>query len=388
MAKSKPKSSPIVDSAPVLQAFTTVLQRYLPLELRGTRITSEELYALLAYASVHETSLHTACQELTTAPSGNRTREVLMHALPSRRELQRQLNAALRAQLPRVFFKGQRRYEIAIDLTLIPYHGTAGAAGEVLRAQAKAGTNHFHGYATVSVVHDQKRYVLALRFVPEHTSRVDSARTLLDRVRRLKIFVKRVYLDKEFYAVEVLRLLDRRHLGYVIPVPLRGKAGHGPALCRLRQSTWTTYTMRSHQHGPYPLRVAVVKRNRRKGQRKVVRCFIFAVGGISPRTPPRQVFKWYRRRLGIETSSRQMNRVRARTSSRDVRLRLLFIGLALLLVNLYVLLRRALSPDRCRRPCSAPWLSLQQLADHVAQAVEAQFRLVPLRQVRPASGFS
>lgn len=388
MSKSKRKSSPIVDSAQVLQALTTVLQHHLPLELTGTRITLEELYEILAYASVHESSLHTACHELAGASSGNRVRVVLMHALPGRRELQRQLNTALRAQVPRAFFKGKRRYEIAIDLTLIPYHGTAREAGDVLRAQAKAGTNHFHGSATVSVVHDRQRYVLALRFVPEHETMVDIARTLLDRVRRLKIFVRRVYLDKEFYAVEVLRMLDRRHLAHVLPVPLRGKSGRGPAPCRTWKSTWTTYTMQPHRHGSYPLRVVVVKRHRGKGQHKVVRCFIFAAGGLSPRTPPRQVFEWYRRRFGIETSYWQMNQVRARTSSRDMRLRLLLVGLALLLVNLYVRLRRALSPDRCRRPCAAPLLSLQQLADHLARAVEEQFRLVPLQQVRPALGFS
>ena len=388
MSKSKKQSSRIVDAAQVLQALTTVLQRYIPLELTHTRIPVEELYAILAYASVHETSVHTACQELAGAPSGNRVREVLMRSLPNRRELQRQLNTALRAQLPRVFFKGQRRYDLALDLTLIPYHGTALAEGDVLRAQAKSGTNHFHGYATVSVVHDRKRYVLALRFVQEHETMVDIARTLLDRVRRLKIFVQRVYLDKEFYAVAVFRMLERRHLGFILPVPLRGKRGHGPALCRTRQSTWTTYTMKSHQHGPYPLRVAVVKRNRRKGQRKVVRCFLFAVGGIASRTPPRQVFELYRRRFGIETSYRQMNQVRARTSSRDVRLRLLLVGFALLLVNLYVRLRHAVSPDRCRRPCAPPPLSLRQLADHLAQAVVEQFRLVPLQQVHPASSFS
>ncbi len=384
MPKSRKQSSRIIDSAQVLQALTTVLQRYVPLALTGTRITGEELYAILAYASVHETSLHTACQELTAAPSGNRVREVLRPALPNRRELQRQLNTALRAQLPRVFFQGQHRYEIAIDLTLIPYHGAALAEGDVLRAQAKSGTNHFHGYATVSVVHDRRRYVLALRLVHEHETMVDIARTLLERVRRLKIFVQRVYLDKEFYAVAVFRMLERRHLAYIVPIPLRGKRGHGPALCRTRQSTWATYTMKSHQHGPYPLRVAVVKRTRRKGQRQVVRCFLFAVGGIASRTLPQQVFELYRRRFGIETSYRQMNQVRARTSSRDVRLRLLLVGLALLLVNLYVRLRQTLSPDRCRRPCAPTPLSLQQLADHLAQAVEKRFRLVPLRQVHPA----
>ena len=64
-----------------------------------------------------------ARNELKEAPSGNRLREVLAQALPDRTLLQRALNTLLRAQTPRFVKKGKRAYHIAIDLTLIPYHG-------------------------------------------------------------------------------------------------------------------------------------------------------------------------------------------------------------------------------------------------------------------------
>ncbi|MBI3965245.1 MAG: hypothetical protein HY329_06390 [Chloroflexi bacterium] len=50
----------------------------------------------------------------------------------------------------------------------------------------------------------------------------------------------------------------------------------------------------------------------------------------------------YRQRFGIEASYRQDNQVRARTSSRDPRLRLLLMGLAVLLTNLWVYLHATL----------------------------------------------
>jgi putative transposase len=378
----------------VLQALLTLLQPRLPLALANTRITAEDLLEVLAYASVHQTSLETACLELDGAPSGNRVREVLHAALPARSVLQRQLNTILRAQLPRFLFRAKRSYCLALDITLIPYHGQAEPEdAAVLRAEAKAGTNQFHGYATVSIVHDRRRYVLALRWVRPHESMVAIVRDLLDRVRRLNIPVRRVYLDREFYAVEVFRTLDRRHLAYIVPVPLRLKRKGKPTtlqgLCHGRRSYTTSYTLHPKHGRPYAVALVLVKRQRRPGQKKVVRWFLYAAAGLPARITPPGVFELYRHRFGIETSYRQVHQVRARTSSRSATLRLLFVGLALILINLYVALRAAVQTGagtgtRRRRP----WLSLRRLALLVARAIEALFGPPFLVQVRPVEGFS
>ena len=44
----------------------------------------------------------------------------------------------------------------------------------------------------------------------------------------------------------------------------------------------------------------------------------------------------YRKRFGIETSYRQMNEAKIKTCTRDPRLRLLFVGIALVLRNVWV----------------------------------------------------
>jgi hypothetical protein len=389
MSRSRNKFNRKIDAAQVLQALLALLQRRLPLGLHETRITEQELFEVLAYASVHQTSIDTACQELESAPSANRVREVLKAALPERRVLQRQLNSVLRSQLPRCFLKGKRSYCLALDITLIPYHGQAQHDDEVLRAQTKDGTNQFHGYATVSIVHDRRRYVLALRFVQPHERMVAIVRELLARVQRLKISIRRVYLDKEFYAVEVFRTLDRRHLAYIVPAPVRGKAGGVRALCHGRRSYATAYTLHP-THGPhYPVGLVLVKRNRRRGQRKVVRWFVYVVAGLPAAITPHGVLEMYRQRFGIETSYRQLHQVRARTSSRNATLRLLLVGLALILINLYVALRAAVQTcastgERCR----PVWLSLRRLEFLLGRAIEALFGSPTLVWRRPVEGFS
>jgi hypothetical protein len=168
MSKPALKNNRILRSQQVLNALIATLRRYLPLDIQNTRITAEDIIAVLGYASVHRISMDAACHELKEAPSANRLREVLAQGLPDRKVLQRALNTILRTQTPRFVKKGKRAYYIAIDLTLIPYHGEPYAdENEIVRGQPKSGTTHFHGYATVSIVHDNQRYVVALRFAPQ-----------------------------------------------------------------------------------------------------------------------------------------------------------------------------------------------------------------------------
>ena len=68
---------------------------------------------------------------------------------------------------------------------------------------------------------------------------------------------------------------------------------------------------------------------------------------ISPGLP-RWVRQEYRKRFGIETSYRQMNQCRIRTSTRNPVLRLLFVGIALLLRNVWVWFHLNILADRHR----------------------------------------
>ena len=163
MSKLAVKNNRILRSQQVLNAFIAIVRPYMPLDLQNTRITAEDIIAVLGYASVHRISMDAASHELKEAPSANRLREVLAQALPDRATLQRALNTILRTQTPRFVKKGKRAYYIAIDLTLIPYHGECYEdEKEIVRAQPKSGTTHFDGYASVSIVHDNQRFVVAL----------------------------------------------------------------------------------------------------------------------------------------------------------------------------------------------------------------------------------
>jgi putative transposase len=391
MSKPVTKITRTIRSEQVLTAFMDVVRKNLPLDLKNTRITAEDIFYVLAYANAHRLSIESACQELQGAPSGNRLREVLVEALPDRAGMQRILNRIFRQQVHPSVWKCKRDFNIAIDLTLIPYHGQPYEdKKEIVRGMPKSGTTHFHGYATVSIVRDHRRYVVALCFIEYGEEMADIVRWLLKRLKSLKFRIRRVFLDKGFCSKPVFKVLDQHKVSFVTPIPVRGKSGGVRTLFQ-GKSRKTTYTFNSPKHGKYKVQAVVVKRysKGRYGRHKS-KWFAYAVTGLPVGILPAQVFELYRQRFGIESSYRQMNQVRARTSTRNPVIRLLLVGLAFVLFNLYIALRQNLS-SALKRPLQLPkrfWLSLRRMALLLSRAIERFWGTTEVIQHQPCFALS
>jgi hypothetical protein len=150
-----------LDSRQVHRAAAGHLQAHLQFKDYKRKTSAAVLWSLLLAAAARITSLSDACGRLRDAPSDETARKALLATLPDYAELHRQLNAALAGLLPKALRRHLQR--LAIDLTLIPYHGQPFRdADEIYRAQAKDGTSHFHAYATAYVVKRGQRYTVAL----------------------------------------------------------------------------------------------------------------------------------------------------------------------------------------------------------------------------------
>jgi putative transposase len=391
MSKLTTKITRTIRSEQVLNAFVEVVRKNLPLKLQNTRITVEDILYVLAYANVHRLSIESACLELQNAPSGNRLREVLAVSLPDRAGLLNRLNRIFRQQLHPSIWKCKRDFNIAIDLTLIPYHGQPYEdKKEIVRSAPKSGTTHFHGYATVSIVRDSRRYVVALRFIEYGEEMAEIVRWLLKRLKSLKFRIRRVFLDKGFCSKPVFKVLDQHKVNFVTPIPVRGKSGGVRTLFQ-GKSRATTYTFNSPQHGKYTVQAVVVQRysKGRYGRHKS-KWFAYAVSGLPSGILPAQVFELYRQRFGIESSYRHMNQVRARTSTRNPVIRLLLVGLAFVLFNLYIALRQNLA-SALKTPLESPnhfWLSLRRVAFLLSRAIERLWGTTEVIQHQPCSVLS
>lgn len=228
---------------------------------------------------------------------------------------------------------GGRCIRLSLDLHEIPYHGKAFAdENEVRGGKQKDGTRHFHGFATVYATVKRKRYTLAIMFVPNHTSMRAAVRKLLSLVARTGVGVERLLLDKGFYAVDVIRLLKRLNLSFIMPMK-------GNRLEKKRGSYQTTYMIKTAGRGRKRQETvraySVIKYDRGKrfgkhGSRQL--CYI----SWGVRMPPRKIADEYRKRFGIESSYKLSKKSRPRTSTRNPAYRAMLLAASFLLQNAWV----------------------------------------------------
>jgi putative transposase len=331
-----------------------LLRRHLELRDFGRTCHVGTLLAVLLFAAARRLSISRAAQELRGAPSDETVRKALAKQLPSMRELEDCLNAALCDHLPRDVRRGRRMW--AIDLHEQPYYGRPAKADRELRGgQAKQGTRWFHTIATLYLVHRGERFTLAMTYVWGDDSLIDVLARLIARVRGKRISPKYLLLDRQFYSVEVVQFLQAHRLPFLMPVAHRGRRAKDPAkspstqrflVCR--RSRFDTHQMRRHDRtATVCIAVAVdhppPRKRRRRGPPPAARCrvLVFAFWGVQFRSPA-AVREAYRRRFGIESSYRQMREGQARTTTRRTDQRLLLMGIALLLRNAWVWLHRQL----------------------------------------------
>ena len=232
---------------------------------------------------------------------------------------------------------------------------------------------------------------MALTYVQADDTLIEALERLLARLKALDVRLKRLYLDKQFYSVPVINHFQTQHpaLEVIIPVIIRGKQGGTRALLRGRKSYRTTYTMRSTQYGEATFDVGVVRKySKGRYGRHGVKWFAYVLLGPI-RSPLHQIYEDYRLRFGIESTYRLMNQVRARTSSRSPGLRLLYVGVALTLVNIWVYLKWAYLgwPRRGGRDVWAHLFPLTMFKQFLLEALKAIYgavRSVSLPRPSPA----
>lgn len=325
-------------------------------EYEGRKCTTRVLLQILLIAASRVVSVFAACRDLADAPTNVTIFNALYATLPEIRELERRLNRALVTKVPRSLRRKARM--LAMDLTLIPYHGEpAQDKKEIYRSKPKAGTSHFHAYATAAVVHKGYRYTVALTRVEYGEAMNDVLQRLLAIVRRRGVKIKFLLLDKGFYSVRVMTYLKRAGHGFIIPVVLHGKKKK--AGCKVPPTGMRALLKK--KNGYYrqtiegkdgkkkvttEVNVCVASKQYVKEStgKKCRKKLLYAIWKV--RRTPQEIRELYRKRFGIETTYRQMNEARIKTCARDPRVRLLFVAIALVLRNVWVWIHFRLAKNK------------------------------------------
>ena len=316
----------------VLSLVVNALTELLPLGLkRGFK--DKDIYNIVVNASSRRTSINQVCKDLKKSPKPRTVRHHLTKLQMS--VLESNINKILQKYVVDIIPK--KALKFAIDLTYIPYYGKEfKKEDEIIHSQAKNGTTNFHAYATIYLILFNKRFTLAMMYVRKGTTLNKVIDILINEVTSLGLDIRCLFLDRGFYSIRVINHLQRKQIPFVMPVVKKGKSGGIRKILVGKRSYKTNYTMtciKTKTSATFPVCV-IRKYSKGKYCKHGVKYFGYVVYGIH--IPMDRVFEEYRKRFGVESSYRIMNMARARTSSRNPKLRLLYVVVSLLLMNLWV----------------------------------------------------
>ena len=358
-------------------AFSWLLQAKLVKD-HGWKCTASMVLNVVLRAAARSISISAACRDLARAPSDQAMITALDEGLPKTLSvLERRLNEALTGQLPRRWTR--RKWQVAIDWHLTPYYGQPyQSRNELYYGQPRQGTKQFHAYASACLIDHGERYTVALTWVRRHESTVTALRRLLARMRELGLKTKHVLLDRAFFNVAVVDFLQQEKLPFVMPVVFRGrKPKKGRKLTGLhaikrRPAGWYKHVMKNKRSAvEVPICVGYRTHKNRKDGKRVQQKLLFAAWRV--KGSPTAIRELYRKRFGIEASFRQLRQARIYTCTRQPRLRLLFIAVALILRNLWVWIHYAhlAEGDRSNRTLHLERLRLKRMLDWIVHEVTA-----------------
>src|SRR5438552_13387051 len=110
-----------VSAAQVQDLARSILQEQLRFVDSGPKCTVGNLFLVLFFAAARAASIFDACRRLGKTPCDQAVRNALSAWSPKMEELERRLNLALQARLPKGLFRKNR--PMAIDQTQVPYYG-------------------------------------------------------------------------------------------------------------------------------------------------------------------------------------------------------------------------------------------------------------------------
>lgn len=362
------------------------LAKALPWKGYGRLATAQKILDVLVLAACLLSSLSAVVKRFAFGFSHETARKAVDANLPTLDELTQGLLDALYYFGSRALRR--RKWVIAIDEHRDPFYGDRSTDG-VTGGQKKHGTKYAFGYATAVLVHMRHRFTVGLIALTGGEKPHEIVEALLAQIQKRGLKVRGVVLDSGFDSGDVLLLLQRRGLSYTVPLRKKGNSKNKRnVVWDLEVGTVTKVEWKTDK-GNKPVSTQAVVMQRPKEKEKKV----YAFGGWGKAQAHRQrrraalARRWYRKRFGIETSYRQMRQCKVKTTKKDVRYRLLLVGMALILRQAWVWLTRHLAREQKLKP--SQWVAILPLAkmgEWLADLLKATYqeeKVIPLSSPLP-----
>jgi len=349
-----------------LESLAVSLLQELPLPgVEDCGFDSGIIWETVAQAAVDQKSIKAVTDTTRRTYSDDYTHTQL-HTVPPA-ELEAVVNNLLVQQAAMILGPGPRI--ICLDFVDIHYHGRPHADnGELCHTKPRDGTSQCHRYLAGFVLCQAKPLIVAVTPVRSDEPKSDAVERLLDHVAALPFDVAGLLADRGFYDGTSIEQLDGI-APVALPVIRRGK--QMAEKLDTTVSYWSEYVMYegSERELRFPLAVCVSYQQGNRGKHGLlVRAYVAC--DLTDRTP-KGVEALYQKRSAIETAFRTMREARARTSTTDPAVRLVFVLISFLLRNLWLIVRWGVlaTPRRGGRALPA-WFRFEVFREWIDHALD------------------
>jgi hypothetical protein len=363
-----------ITPAVVRSTARRALRQALPWRDYGRLVTAGKLLDVLLLAAALVSSLSAVVKRFRFGFCHETARKAIAANLPQLGPLTDGLVDALYLFGSRALRR--RRWVVAIDEHRSPFYGDRSTEG-VTGGQKKHGSKYAYGYATAVLVHHRHRFTVGLIALTGGEKPHEVVAALLAQMETRGLSLRGVVLDSGFDSGETLLLLQGRTLSYTVPLRRKGKStNRRNAVWLLEVGVVTTVAWKTDKtNRPVSTQAVVMRRPKEKDKK------VYAFGGWNAGQAWSEVRRaslakrWYRKRFGIETSYRQMNEAKAKTTKKDVPYRLLLIGLALLLRQVWVWLTGQVAREGRLRPTQwVQGLGLARMGEWLADLLKGKYK--------------
>jgi hypothetical protein len=336
-AQSKNENPPVhITHTRVFDKVAFLVNQLLILIL-GESVKITEVATIIVNAAVNCTTMNAAARRATKGIKAPAIRYHCRKLKGLGYLIERSSNKLLLEQARTILQTG-KAYEFAIDTNEKETYQKQ-KNRYIIKSKAKNGTNKFIAHATLYAMVQGKRVTLAFSRVRKGLTRVQMVRKLLAILLKEGYQIRRLYLDRGLYSVEVIQLLKRKPLNAIVAMPLKGEKNGLKSKLHGRKSHWLPDYEAKTIIKKVPISVlhdvaaiAIYLKGRRG--KKGVQWYVYAVIGEKPSL--KRIREIYRGRFGIETSYRIKNQALGWTTSPMPELRTLYFAVSLLLQNEWV----------------------------------------------------
>lgn len=264
----------------------------------------------------------------------------------------------------------------AIDTHDIPRYDPDTDRGFLRRGKHQRGTSRFESYATLQCVEEGMRAQIACEQFGLFDAKEEIVDRLLTRARLNDIEISLLLLDRGFFSVATMNMLERNGQTFLMPCILN--KGIKRAIVEYAQGKRrrvSPYEMgRGDDRASFTL-VILPRVGAEKEADPLKRFVPFATN------MPRERITWnvrrlprdYRMRWGIESGYNGIEQFRARTTSRNHSVRLLYLYYGLILYNAWIVANLMLAREFSKVP-GKPIIPIQTVKAVLRMVVIQSFR--------------